>query len=490
MFHVSDEVRRLAERIQHNAFSRINADPAEVARHNAEHHTPDSSDKELEERHASMTMADFYSMMPEHHYDTSLEYFRFCHDCTVTPYDRAPFLARFANIIPLCHELYTSGNPALRRNIVVTSLPFLNLNGVCIRHDETTDVVFLNQGLLSVLPMIYRFLLPLCNPQLFGTGAENNNLNNIFNILTEACFFKDGYNTLKNERDFEYPHADEKWHVMHRLQQQLERRSQKPANSHEATGIEHPSTYPFTQKMAHFLACRGAFVYILGHEFSHAYCNHSQYAQAESASLRNAEILEGLEKEFAAELGQYPEFSARNAHFCVHQPIEEEADAHGLLCVFKYCEDNRLDDQRTVCVLTGALAAFLVMEIHECFTTVHALGAGPAQEFLTLNPFVRNMLFREEHPVPITRLSMALNHDTFKDSPGLELLGQFNGELIQVWQALYQSIAANFTEMEKIVRSAEMLDVDMEALFAGHCLGANDLSQAYFSKLRPLFQAK
>jgi hypothetical protein len=62
----------------------------------------------------------------------------------------------------------------------------------------------------------------------------------------------------------------------------------------ESIFIEHPSRFPLNKKMAHFLAYRGAYFYLLAREFSHADCNHCEYKLMNDINLRDSEMLEML----------------------------------------------------------------------------------------------------------------------------------------------------------------------------------------------------
>lgn len=493
MFEVSKELHQVIENIQRKAIISVNANPEKILERNTKENKLDISEQEsLEDQYSKMTIESFYSMFPEHHYDTSFEYFKFFRSCHVTEFDRSPFLQRFANLIQLCHEFYSNGDPELKKNVVVATLPYLNMNGICIKHNADTDVIFLNEGLLSSISSIYKFLLPLCNPDLFGSGAGNENLNNVIEIIIQSCFFKNAYNELKDTQPFGYPHANEKWYFEQKLKNAVYKNLQKSEDSQKSDESdmdpilnEHPSGFPFNKKMAHFLACRGAFVFLLGHEFSHVYCNHCEYKMMDDLNLRNPEMMEMLLHKFQSELSQYQDTSIQNKSFCVHQPIEEEADAHGFQCVIKYCLDNQLDDQKALCVLTGAVATFIIMEIMECFSVIHGLGFKEAEKFLTLDPILRNILFREEHPTPVTRLYMALQHEQFQDNPITETLLALNHGLTQFCNNLYQVILVNSQGIEKILKSSDLLNIDYDELLNGHlCLGADDFSRRYLSKIR------
>ena len=491
MFHVNQELYRIIEDIQRKAIISLGANPEEIAIRNAKKNKTDFLEKEnWEEHYAEMTIKDFYMMMPEHPYDTSLEYFKYTRLCRVTKFDQPGFLRRFANITSLCHEFYTQANRRPKKNIIVTTLPYLNMNGVCMKYSDDTDVVFINEGLLSVIPKIYKHLLPLFNPQLFGFGTENQNVNKIMDILTQACFFKNSYNDLSEIRDIQYPHAHESWYF-----DELDRRnlantfSGKTSHEHDEQNendilVEHPSSFPLNKKIAHFLACRGAFIFLLGHEFSHAYNDHCNLRFLDDVDFRDPEFVDDLFQEFEDEISRFQIDSNDLRYFFVNQPIEEEADAHGLGCVLKYCYDNKLDDQKSSCVVIGAIATLIIMEMHECLSIIHGIGSKKAEIFFAHDPMLRNLLYREEHPTPITRLNMALRHMDFQNYPGMPALKVMNQGLVKLGNEICSRLLPVAPEIEKFLASADLLSVDFNDLFDHHlCLGISDFSKRFYSKI-------
>lgn len=496
MFQVSHELRQVIEDIQRKALISLGANPEKIANRNAKKNKIDFLEKEnWDEHYSRMTIENFYMLMPEHHYDTSLEYFKYTRLCRVTKFDQPAFLRRFANIGSLCHEFYTQGNANLRKNILVSTLPYLNMNGVCMKYSDDTDVVFINEGLLSIIPIIYKSLLPLFNSQLFGVGIENQNLNRIMDILTQACYFKNSYTNLSENREIQYPHAHESWYSSALEKRELEKiRSNKNIQKSEEKiekNIcgEHPSNFPLDRKIAHFLACRGAFIFLLGHEFSHAYNNHCELRFLEDINFRDPEYIDYLFKEFEKDISQVQSDFIDLRNFCVNQPIEEEADAHGLQCVLKYCFDNKLDEQRTLCVVIGAIATFMIMEMHECLSIIHALGSKEAKTFFARDPFLRNILYREEHPTPITRLGMALKHIDFQNYPMTPALEAMNESFVKLYSEIFSSLIGSAPEIEQFLGSSDILNVNFDDLLGHHlCLGISDFSNDYFSRIKTLMR--
>lgn len=489
MFHISQELHQAIENIQRKAFISLGANPEKIAIRNAKKNKLDFLEKEnWEEHYAEMSIKDFYMLMPEHPYDTSLEYFKYTRLCRVTKFDQPGFLRRFANITSLCHEFYTQENRRPKKNIIVTTLPYLNMNGVCLKYSDDADVVFINEGLLSIIPKIYKHLLPLFNSQLFGVGEENQNINRIMDILTQVCYFKNSYNDLSEIREIQYPHAHESWYF-----DELDRRNLFSGKaSHEYDEqieknilVEHPSSFPLDKKIAHFLACRGAFIFLIGHEFSHAYNDHCNLRFSDDVNFRDPEFVDHLFQEFEDEISRLQVDSIDLRDFCVNQPIEEEADAHGLGCVLKYCYDNKLDDQKSSCVVIGAIATLIVMEMYECLSVIHEIGTKKAEIFFAHDPILRNILFREEHPTPITRLDMALRHVDFQNYPAIQALKVINQGLVKLNNEICSRLLLNAPEIERFLASADMLSVDFNDLFDHyHCLGISDFSKKFYSKIR------
>jgi len=492
MFQVTEELRREIEAIQYKCILSLGLNPESIIKRNTGEEVIGRKKKRISLKEAYSQLESFYLLIPEHPYDTSFEFFEFMHRCHVTKYDNPPFLQRFTNIIPLCHEMFIDGDATKRKNIVVTSLPFLNINGVCIKPDADNGVVFLNEGLLSAISTVYRFLLPLCEPSIFEGGQKNNNLNRVLDIITRSCLFNDENNDIRDSEHFKYPHANEKWHFRSMLEKSV-REDAKKINSSKDKDKEQgassfsapPSSLPFSKQMAHFLGCRGAFVFLLGHEFSHIYNDHLEIKERGDIILRNSGQLNSFRKEFKDDLLKYEGIPIKETNFCIHQPLEEEADAHGLQCVINYCVDNKLDDQRTICVVIGAIATFVVMEIYERVCTIKSLGSKLSNEYFSINPFIRNYLFREEHPSPITRLFMLLQHEQFQNHPWMENLFTLNDGLTQLISLISIEISEKSSELEEFLKPWSLPDLDINELFHHQLnLGANDLSQKYLEKIK------
>ncbi len=489
MFQLTEELGQKIEGIQTAAFLSLNINPDDVLEHNKErnHKSAQKKKMSLEEEYAKLES--FHLFMPEHHYDTSLEYFKFLHSCGATKYDRIPFLQRFTNIIQLCHEVFTDGDPSQKKNIILTTLPFLNVNGICLRNNPDTDIVFINEGILSILPKIYRYLLPILNPLLFGKGSRKNNLPNVLDIITSLCLSKKMYKQLREDRDVKFPHANETWLVQDFLMRRIEKNNLKSKNpkdnpeTNEENSLNHPVDVPLNDKMAHFLACRGAYVYLIGHELSHSYNNHAEIKVMEGINLRDPKMIKDLSLHFKNKLSQIEGASVDNRNFCIHQPIEEEADAHGFHCISKYCADNDLDDQKSLCVYIGAIATFTVMEIYDCLSVIHHSGSKLAKVYYSTHPVLRNILFRGEHPSPLTRLSMLLLHENFKDSPITKILMGIDKEMKAIATQIRKFILENSTKVEDILKSSEMLNMDIDKIFQKQsCLGSSDLSNEFISE--------
>ena len=102
-----------------------------------------------------------------------------------------------------------------------------------------------------------------------------------------------------------------------------------------------------------------------------------------------------------------------------------------------------------------------------------------------LDPIFRNILFRDEHPTPVTRLFMALQHEQFQDSPIMEILLTLDHDLAHFCNTIRPIILGNSQKVEEILKSSDFLNIDFDELFSGQlCLGANDLSRKYLSKIR------
>lgn len=486
-FTITDELRLMIEAIQSKSFVTLGADIKKLTRENIEEANRIFQDRDLTEKLAFFKEKP-YGLIPEHIYSPSPEFFKFMLSIHTTKFDNPTFLGRFANLIPLCHELYTDGDISLRKNIVVTSLPFLNLNGICFEEIENTHIVFLNEGLLSSIPGIYEHLLPLLEPQWFKKGTPEDNLEEVLGRISGLHFFKSSYLDSRKSTKIRKPSAYEHWIEDIEGHRWLEAHLKNEVYVKE---LRHPSQYPFNANMGMFLACRGAFTFILGHEFSHVYNNHCQCKNDERMDLRDPAFLNSLRRNFSEEMKKYDGLDSNYVNYHINQPLEEEADAHALQCVLKYCNDNNLDDQRSLCVILGAIATFVVMVIHEHFHTIRDFGSANAKQYLSLNPFVRNFFFMGEHPSPITRLEMALKHEQFKDSPIIQQLLIMNDQLVSLCDQITNVISHSATEIEEFMSSSEILRIDPANLFGEHlALGASDLSLGHHAKVKKFLSPK
>ncbi|MGH1439771.1 MAG: hypothetical protein ACRBBR_06645 [Cellvibrionaceae bacterium] len=496
-FTVSDSLRATIEKIQEKSFLALGANINEIAEKNIL-----NTNKIFKE---SYGLQGFYKkfkkqpyiIMPEHIYDTSFESFKFMLSFQVTKYDNNNFLGRFANIVPLCHDFFTDGENNIKKNVVVTTLPFLNMNGICFEEERSTYVVFLNDGLLSTIPIIYRYLLPLCEPAWFTGGTPQNNFENVLETIANLYFFKSSYLDTRSSTKIARPGAYEDWLFGICNRQEVDailKKRNGSINKQDTSGqseLKHPSEYPFNDEMGKFLACRGAFVFLLGHEFSHVYNDHCRYKYKEGLDLREKNFLDQINKKFADEIAKYEGAVSNYENFHINQPLEEEADAHGLQCVLKYCADNDLDSQKTTCVLIGAVATFVVMSIHEQFSAINDFGKESATQYLKINPFVRNMFFSGEHPAPITRLEMALQHGQFQNSSMKKNLLAMNSEIVRLCRSISDHILGNASNIEEFLSSSEMLDSDIRQIFSDHvALGANDLSASHHPRIKKYFSSR
>ena len=478
MFHVTKELAQKIETIQIRSILSMGVTPKEWLKNNTvpKYWQDEFNPQKLSLEEMYSSLGNFYALMPEFHYDTTFDYFKFLSSCGVTDYDNYGFLQRFSNLINLCHDVFTDGNKELRKNIIVTSLPFFNLNGFCSKQGDT-NIIFLNQGLLSIIPHLYRFLLPFYSEEIFGEGKKGTNLDNAIGLIFEAYLFSDGYHNLRNNSSIMEPNGNEKWYFKDSLKRHI-------LDSKSKLFKEHPSEFTFNVEKAQFLACRGAFLFILGHEFSHAYNNHCDLVLSEGLNLRDQQMLDICRNNFDEELSQYQDLVQKNKNnFCVHQPIEEEADAHAFHCVFKYCKDNNLDDKRTDCVLLGAAFVFLIMELHRRFATVNELGWRNAEVYFSHNPFLMNILFAEEHPFPLTRIVMLMRG--FKNEYGVALFSKLDDKLSQVFELIWNHISSNLDKIEKHLRTSNILNIDMNEIFQDiEGFGFNDFSPTYYAHIK------
>lgn len=500
-YTITPEIQQMIEDIQRDSFMALDADLDEVLNRVKEaKQNPNKKERLTPKKEFEIFKETLHILRPEHHYHSSEDYFKLIKTCGISKYDNPTFLERFVNIAPLCHEFYSDGDVSLKKNIIVTSLPFLNMNGICIKQSNDTDIVFLNEGLLSSIPIIYRYLLPICEPELFGKGSHDKNLTKVLDIISSCHFFKSSFNDTRSNADITLPNANESWMFKEVLKQQIESSLQDkngqsaPKEKKLSSYNKPPSEYPFNNKLAQFLACRGAFVFLLGHEFCHAYNDHCEQKSMDDLDLRDPDFLNYITTNFANELSKFKDVEKDFKNFHVDQPIEEEADANGLLCVLKYCTDNELDDQRTLSVMIGAISVFIIMEINEHLSLIRTMGKNNAKEYLNVSPIVRNMFFGGEHPAPTTRLEMALRQFqkiNLVDNSFFEGLEIMSHQLNVLCNSISQHILAMPKSIETYLGSSEMLNNDLSQIFNNHmCLGAQDLSSKHHTKIKNHFSPK
>ena len=177
-------------------------------------------------------------------------------------------------------------------------------------------------------------------------------------------------------------------------------------------------------------------------------------------------------------------FDENKKNFFVHQPVEEEADAHAFQCVFKYCADNNLDDDKTACVCVGAALIFWVMAFHERLLTLHELGSENAEEYFSYDPILRNMLLSGGHPSPLTRLTMMLHHQQFVDHPAKGFLENQDRAMTKMFNTLWESISPNLGNIEEALKGLPILDINSAEIFNNTMsIGTKDYTPEHFSNI-------
>ena len=485
-FQVSETQRKQIESIQSDVILSLGANPSQIARDVAEQNGNLNLDESTLVEEHELWRANPYFALPEYHYDTSLDYYRFLRTFQITRFDRAPFLQRFTNLIPLCHDFQTNGDSTARKNIIISSLPYMSMNGVCVPVDNNTHTIFMNEGVLTSLRPLYQLLLPLCNPLFFGKSKPDSVMS-LFNMISGLYFFKESYAASRDDLDFTYAHANERWLFRETLKASISKGAEKAST----TPVRHPNEYPFNAKMALFLGCRGALVYLLGHEFSHVYQDHCQVVADGPFDLRNPEFHNQLLNEHQSLLKKYQDDDDDNAvNYLLHQPLEEEADAHGIATALRYCEENELDERRATCVMVGAASTFILTHLQEHFEAIHAYGPADAREYIELHPLVRNKLIMGEHPTAISRFDMALRHHQFHNSPTIEALRELSQQVVNICERMSFLIYEHSDDIERHLAQAEHLQVDTSEIFDRLCLGAKDIERRHLVRARRLRKSR
>lgn len=402
-----------------------------------------------------------FSAMPEVAFDASEDWYEALCNCAVSKYDRAPFIQRFWNIIPLCHGEFASMNGGRQIPIAVSSLPFYDIGGHACRFDDGTHTVFLNEGLLGSLPYLYGNLMPILNPKLFGQGRPGKNVASVLEAFFHLCRNK---TSLLSHPDrgskLRYPSAYESWYFQQLLMGNIVDKTNK--------NFPEPRLIPLNQKQAMFLSCRGAFVFVLAHEFAHVYARHHDVLSSpEPPSLRDASQVDEIYNANAATFAAYGVSRSHltNQAFSVEQPLEEQADALALGCVQSYIARNELDDEKAECVMMGVVGLFFLMELTERLLAYDRFQRAGLDQILKLPLPVRNVLVQGAHPAPLSRLSLASGSIFHGDDPHYAQLRESFDRIAQYYERIWNAIDPVLADVARDVDIRGNFGVDRAGMF-------------------------
>lgn len=324
-------------------------------------------------------------------------------DARYTKYDRMEFLQRFVNLEELCHSAMFKYANVDRKNIIVSSVASSSFGGLSIQTREHDGIVLLNEGCLSSIPMVYENILPLFDPADFGIASPEHFGRAVISI---GSFYISGlvYDPKSTHSRINLPHAHERWRISQQILQSLSGR--KEHHDGGFTGVN-------TRKKKLFYACRGAFIFLLAHEFAHIYRNHVSWRQS-SRSLRNHDYFNQYYRNSIDRLREYggSEADLMRYEFTNLQVTEEDADCFAYLTVLEYAKINKLQEDEDIvyALIVGALLIFVVEEIAQRLLMLKKFGEHDTALIMTIDPVIRNIMIESEHPSPMSRISLLAHH--------------------------------------------------------------------------------
>lgn len=382
-----------------------------------------------------------------------------------TQYDKYQFLTRFANIEGLCHEYFTSALSVPELSIRLSSLPFTQINGVSFYTSNRDRVVLLNEAFLYCVPELLKGIRPGLRLKKFhdvldkyrGVEIDEEKVTSVVeqvNSLLEQRlptmigmlidimsgrrltfetfgYSEDGPISMTVNNLGMPPTAFETWKFDEEYFNKL----------HDETDVDVDTGYfgeleYIRPKKADFLAVQGFFTLVVGHEFSHFYRDHHS-KRKKGKMLRPLEQIQE-EVNFLRNSHCDPRFTMADINskeFFISQPTEAEADADGLKCVLKYCEDNSIGGEDFDSVIVGALSAFYFMEMMDRIHHSHEYGLGACMDFIRTPAHFRNCVFPSEHPYPMSRVDEAIRHSEWS-----EKLEAQKAAIVDIWEDLALSL--------------------------------------------------
>ncbi|QIK41047.1 hypothetical protein [Pontivivens nitratireducens] len=414
-----------------------------------------------------------YAMLPEKHLiqprELSEEFLRGGY----TKYDNPNFFSRFANTKAFVHDYFSGVFEVDKRRIHLTSLPFLSLNAVCSKFSDSEHIVFINQGMLSILPLIYNEILPTFDPKTFGPSKPGF-FNRLIDIYCSAYVSDKGVAHFGGQ--VELFHIGENWYFRRQLRQHLVKKTVA------ATKQPEPWKIPLSSDSAKYYANRGAITFLLAHEFAHAYLDHADARAATSEIRRSQSEIEAARK-LLTEAGfrdvQIQRSLDRNHAYLVEQPIEKEADFWALGATVSLCEKLELEDAAARCLIFGALVMFYAWEIYDRVILMTRVGFEAADREISREQEFRNIVYGCTHPISSSRVHYLVEEVKRRSGPEGQNLVDFiqsaddmmKFNLDQMWPHLghYEK------DISKYVKESPYMEDMPEEVFEGlNAIGVSD----------------
>lgn len=387
----------IVEKIQERSFKWLDEDIDDVLKFND---GKNSSDKKSSGLSQEQITGSLESVFPEKLFLDNEKLEKDFFQGGFTQYDNKNFIARFANTKEYLHTFFSDVCEVERLNIEITSLPFLPLNGVCSKINDKY-LIFLNQGILAVLPALYRELLPSMNPIYFG-DPQPGYLARLLDIYTYV--YMSGRSSSTFGGKIKYYSLGETWYFAEFLRENI-------ASNIEIDDFPPPHQIPLTMSSARYYANKGATVFILAHEFAHAYRAHVDTRQNVETLRSKEELISAwnMLNDHGLSITQIETILKQNKGYLVHQPQEIEADVFAILATIQFCEEIELSPEATECLLLGAVSIFVVLEIYDRLILMTQFGASATCSELERGSEFRNVFHCCEHPIAISRPELIAN---------------------------------------------------------------------------------
>lgn len=455
MNNLSQGMIERLEALQERAFSLTDISLEQAIARTKTYHNP-GNPKKMEAGNY-----DPQSQSPEFIYDTSIGWFHRWADATATKYDELPLMQRIWNIIPLCHDAYTQLFECEKIEIPVSTLPFMDLGGYACQFEDGSSAVLLNDGLLGSLPAFFHYLIPILSPQYFERKPDGNFTRRLIDLLLNLTQMHFSQIDDPKAMKLKYPSANDGWYLQHIMSLKLIG-AEKYASK--------PNAIPMSDGQALYYACRGAYIFILAHEFAHIYEQHHTLTQMEDPPIiRDPNIMKSVLKEYRGTFEQYNIDMARlfDPWFGTYQPLEEQADALALQCVIYYIHKNELNEHQAECVMLGLAGLFFMMEITERFLLFNSYNKEGMNKIIQLPWQIRNIAVQGHHPAPLMRLALATMCPPIKDNPAMEEIRAIFYNMDQMFEPLWHAIEPALPDIQDEVDLRGVFGVDRSEIFDG-----------------------